>query len=418
MLDKRAFLSAFAKRLKVCSDKVGGKGKLAKMAGISNVQISRYFNGKSSPSVTNVWAISEAAEMDLFWLMTGEGKPDRPTIKAFAKHEIYLPEPELFIQILELLETVTQEYQILLPPSLKAQITLFVYKSSLAKLAQTGEKPDLNVGILMETIAFLTILPAENAYKMLLHAPDIMQRIYNNELPEPEIQTFLNTICAASKAVPSHKNMKYYFERIGSLNAKDISEMDSFMAKIEQQAPKKIERILDLGSGNGRYFEYFIKNYADAETYALDGNKDAVQLCENIAKRYKLETSKYVIESDVRQTPFPDYFFDFIYCTSVLEFIPFLEKYQNLGAAGFMKEMERLLSPGGLGYIYTRHGDGFDFLDFAQGYNPTILQEILNHTELEILSLEKVSYTTSISHIHIAKGKGNFSGLRLLVRKN
>ena len=128
-LNKKVFLLAFAERLKVCSDKVGGKGKLAKMAGISGVQISRYFSGKSSPSVTSVWAISEAAEVDLFWLMTGEGKPDRPTIKAFAKHEIHLPESELFTKVLELLETVVQEYHINLSASLKAQITLFVYKS-------------------------------------------------------------------------------------------------------------------------------------------------------------------------------------------------------------------------------------------------------------------------------------------------
>ena len=94
------------------------------------------------------------------------------------------------------------------------------------------------------------------------------------------------------------------------------------------------ERILDLGCGNGRYFEYF--SGKNVNYFGVD----------NSEKLIKIAKSKYpqgnFQAADAFNLAFPDNFFDKIFSIAVLHHIPSEELRLQ-----FLKEAKRILKPGG-----------------------------------------------------------------------
>ncbi|MGB1111179.1 MAG: helix-turn-helix domain-containing protein [Gammaproteobacteria bacterium] len=70
---------ALGQRLRELADRVGGKKEMARLGGISEVQIYRYINGENVPSIRAIARLAEAADVSLNWLATGEGPQDRQT---------------------------------------------------------------------------------------------------------------------------------------------------------------------------------------------------------------------------------------------------------------------------------------------------------------------------------------------------
>ena len=73
---------AFIERLKKCVEIVGSENALAKLAGISQSGIRRYFSG-GEPTRTKLNAIAQAAGVSVEWLATGQGpmRPEEATLK-------------------------------------------------------------------------------------------------------------------------------------------------------------------------------------------------------------------------------------------------------------------------------------------------------------------------------------------------
>ncbi|WP_437880980.1 XRE family transcriptional regulator [Pseudomonas sp. LRF_L74] len=85
--------SAFIERLRVLIARVGSANALAKSAGVSQSGFQRYLAG-GQPTRRVLIALARAARVDLLWLMTGEGRPDRmesPVVKGDTSSLTLLP---------------------------------------------------------------------------------------------------------------------------------------------------------------------------------------------------------------------------------------------------------------------------------------------------------------------------------------
>jgi len=95
--------------------------------------------------------------------------------------------------------------------------------------------------------------------------------------------------------------------------------------------------ILDLGCGNGIYFD-ILKTYSK-NIYGIDASEQSVILCSK--KGYR-----NVKLADATVLPFPDRYFDFVFTSEVLQHI---EDYIVM-----LKEIDRVLKPKGILLLTTR----------------------------------------------------------------
>jgi len=94
------------------------------------------------------------------------------------------------------------------------------------------------------------------------------------------------------------------------------------------------ERVLDLGCGNGRFYQFFSDKNVD-----YIGVDNSEKLIEIAKKRYPW--GKFQV-ADALNLPFPDNFFDKILSIAILHHIPSSEYRIK-----FLNEIKRVLKPGG-----------------------------------------------------------------------
>jgi len=101
---------------------------------------------------------------------------------------------------------------------------------------------------------------------------------------------------------------------------------------------KKGDKILDVGCGNGILYNLFSNEKNDnIEYFGVDISENLI----NIAKQKYPKANFQTI--DFLKLPFPDNYFDKVYCLATLHHIP-SEKYRLT----FLKEIHRILKPNGI----------------------------------------------------------------------
>lgn len=65
-------------RLKICAQMAENGNELAKIAGIPRRTLESYLSGASEPNVTRLVAIANAARVNVEWLASGDGDPQKP----------------------------------------------------------------------------------------------------------------------------------------------------------------------------------------------------------------------------------------------------------------------------------------------------------------------------------------------------
>ncbi|PIP24953.1 MAG: hypothetical protein COX34_01400 [Candidatus Nealsonbacteria bacterium CG23_combo_of_CG06-09_8_20_14_all_36_12] len=95
------------------------------------------------------------------------------------------------------------------------------------------------------------------------------------------------------------------------------------------------EKVLDLGCGNGRYFPLFEEKEVDY--FGIDNSAELIK----IAKE-KYPQAKFHI-ANALNLPFPNNYFDKVYSIAVFHHMP-SEEFR----IRFLKEVKRVLKPGGL----------------------------------------------------------------------
>jgi len=104
---------------------------------------------------------------------------------------------------------------------------------------------------------------------------------------------------------------------------------------LEELSPKKGEKILDVGCGDGFYL-HFLSNLGEFKLVGLDNNPLALVSAKKNLKGKKIK----LVEGDIFKMPFADNNFDKIICSEVLEHL-------KDDLAG-LKELKRVLKPRGI----------------------------------------------------------------------
>ncbi|MDO4897087.1 MAG: helix-turn-helix transcriptional regulator [Moraxella sp.] len=84
----------FSDRLDFVIEKLGGVGKACTATGMSYPTLGRWKDGSSDPKMSNMVALSQAANVSLDWLMMGTGTPDGSTPQPQSQ-----PDPDDFYHV-------------------------------------------------------------------------------------------------------------------------------------------------------------------------------------------------------------------------------------------------------------------------------------------------------------------------------
>ena len=117
------------------------------------------------------------------------------------------------------------------------------------------------------------------------------------------------------------------------------------------EVKRKVERVLDLGCGNGRHAIYFAREGFTAA--GIDISETAVEWARQWAQREGLEVDFRV--GDISKLPYENQSFDVVVSHGVLDHITMRQ------AQLAMKEAERVLTPGGLFYFDLKSADDSEF---------------------------------------------------------
>jgi SAM-dependent methyltransferase len=148
---------------------------------------------------------------------------------------------------------------------------------------------------------------------------------------------------------------------------------------------RKVERILDLGCGNGRHAVYFAREGFKAS--GIDVSPQAIDWAVDWARREDLDVDFRV--ADITELPFADQTFDAVVSHGVLDHVP-MEIARKAA-----EEVRRVLSPGGLFYCDLRCAEDSDYGVGAQaapntfvvgdGYEKGLVQHFFTAGDTSVL---------------------------------
>jgi ubiquinone/menaquinone biosynthesis C-methylase UbiE len=103
-------------------------------------------------------------------------------------------------------------------------------------------------------------------------------------------------------------------------------------------------KVLDFGCGCGRVLRWLMMRAPSTEFYGADVDEEAIRWCMQMLKPARFEISNFR-----PPLPYPDAFFDAVYCISVFTHLE--EGIQE----SWLEELRRILKPNGI-LIFTVHG--------------------------------------------------------------
>ena len=117
------------------------------------------------------------------------------------------------------------------------------------------------------------------------------------------------------------------------------------------EVKRSVERVLDLGCGNGRHALYFASQGFQA--YGVDVSPSAIEWAREWAAKQNLKADFRV--ADIAALPFDDAFFDVVVSHGVLDHVP------TKVARAAAEEVRRTLRPKGLFYCDLRCTEDFEY---------------------------------------------------------
>lgn len=133
---------------------------------------------------------------------------------------------------------------------------------------------------------------------------------------------------------------------------------------------KKGARVLDVGCGTGNLSFLIAQDSEVLEVVGMDISPKMIQIAQQKLNNSKIMKNKLMfIESDVINIPYPDHYFDYVYCMNSFH------HYEDQKVA--LKEMHRVLKPGG----YFVHLDPFVDNLIRRGWG-RILKLIFNESHV------------------------------------
>lgn len=132
------------------------------------------------------------------------------------------------------------------------------------------------------------------------------------------------------------------------------------------------DKILDIGCGNGRFFELC---QGQVSYFGIDNSEELIKIAQIRYPKGKYPEANFQL-ADALQLPFSDNYFDKVYSLAVLQHIPSQEFRQQ-----FLKEVRRVLRPRGL-----------LFLTVWNLWRWSNVKTLIKYTILKLLGLSKLDF--------------------------
>ncbi len=142
------YTSGIGERINEISRRVGGKKRLAEMAGLSESQLHRITSGESQAKIENIAAMAINCGVSIDWLATGrefDGLSGQRGSEGAAKFHSF---HALLKDVLIAVEKFLGEHTLPMEPEKKAEMILLLYDYSQAK----GKVDDAAVARLMRLV--------------------------------------------------------------------------------------------------------------------------------------------------------------------------------------------------------------------------------------------------------------------------
>ena len=142
------------------------------------------------------------------------------------------------------------------------------------------------------------------------------------------------------------------------------------------------ESVLDLGCGYGQWTK--VLSVLNDRAYGVDINVGRIEIAKTLFPESKMSSELHFGVAQATSTPFPDAFFDVVFCYGVFMF---------LDPDDALKEIHRILRPGGRIYIST-NSDGWWLSIFLKS---VFTSKSLRNASFRALSRRKKSLPTSFT---------------------
>lgn len=154
--------------------------------------------------------------------------------------------------------------------------------------------------------------------------------------------------------VPPAQLWEGYAEDAAAYLASGERDVAILIAALAEHLPSGPLTVLDLGCAAGRMLRFF-PNPAGAELWGLDISSPHIRWCQQ-----HLPALNFATISTAPHLPFPDEYFDMVYCGSVFTHISDL-------ADAWLLELRRVLKPQGCAYITVHDRVSYEllFTDYA-----------------------------------------------------
>lgn len=225
------------------------------------------------------------------------------------------------------------------------------------------ESFDLQIDLIEDKISHLQSL--KDALKRASQTPDLSWNM---------ILSLVQLSNEETNIIEQYKNAKNLNDRISLHEKYSTNKQGWFNWLFNQIDFSRVNRLLELGCGNGKLWQENRIDLRNREIFLSDISEGMVEEVRN-----KLGTDFNCIVADAEKIPFKDEYFDTIIANHVLFYLNDL----NIG----LKEISRVLKPDGILYCSTYGKNHMkEITEIVQNFDSTI--NLSNHSLYDIFGLE------------------------------
>ena len=154
---------------------------------------------------------------------------------------------------------------------------------------------------------------------------------------------------------------------------------------IREMQPAYYQSILEIGFGNGRFFEKLNASAEGLEISGVDYSEAMVKAARNSNEKLVDSGKLKLVTANSDQLPFADNIFDKIFCINVAYFWDDPLKH--------LREVQRVLKPGGRLYVTVRTKESMSRMPFTRygfhGYSPEEWSSLTGQAGLSFIEAAK-----------------------------
>ena len=280
------------------------------------------------------------------------------------------------MQVVEQVEMTIMNQSKAFSPKRKA-LLIFALTKEVEKAEALERKFLLSQQSIIEMYDFMSIFRSDKDVEDIFRGIDFLPKEENSQ----KVKTWVDKICRIHTHACNTPSGKNYFDRLPEVNGQYGKELDWIIDKAEAMAGSA-EKLLDIGCGNGRHLNYIHQHRPRLMLNGIDTSEYAIQLAKHRELRGDMPSGTFY-QADMRHLPFPDNTFDIVISRFSLFCLP-LSPTGEGGLHEVMREVARVLKPGGMMYGLTRRGKGISFYCLAQLLEREDVELLAHQTGLDV----------------------------------